>query len=189
MGLVIILLFQLWNQPSVRMLGFGKDFAGFIPDPITDLLRNPAYLKTFGQDDRSFDVLQMYAMIRSFNSTALDTQLLGLEFFEREELLSLFVLYPKIGLAYRVGSWQRWDHRDYSEFEPWLYGQEGFLGALNIGRLIKVGAEYSFSWNNEPDWIYLYKYDTLGIRQKASVTHLEWSNESGLGITITNSTN
>lgn len=182
--ILIVILFQLWTQPSVRILGFGREFAGFIPDPITDLIYNPAYLKMFGKDNLSFNGLQIYSSMKRLNSVSPDTTIVDLEFFEYKELLSLFVLYPKIGLAYRVGAWQRFDYRNYYELEPWLYGQEGFLCAFNIGKWIKLGAEYSFSWNNGPDWYNIVKYDSLNNPHEAAIVHLEWSNEGGLGIIL-----
>ncbi len=186
---LIFILFQLWTQPSVRMLGFDKEFAGFIPDPITDLIYNPAYLKTFGKADKSFNTLQIYSAMSTFNSTMLYNQNPDLEFFENKELLSLFVLYPKIGFAYRVGAWQRFDYRNYYELEPWLYGQEGFLYSLGIGKWVKLGVEYSFSWNNGPDWYNIIIYDSLDNPHEASIMHLEWSNEGGIGIILTGNNN
>ncbi len=149
-----------------------------------DLIHNPAALKMFGKESTSYNGLQIYSTMKRFNSTILDTQKVDLEFFENEELLSLFVLYPKIGLAYRVGAWQRFDCRNYYELEPWLYGQEGFLCTFNIGKWIKLGAEYNFSWNNGPDWYYIIKYDSLNNPHEAAITHLEWSNEGGAGIIL-----
>ncbi len=175
---LVIILFHLWTQPSVRILGFGREFAGFVPDLITDLIHNPATIKVFGKDSISYNGIQIYSSIKSFNSANLDTQKVDLEFFENEELLSLFVLYPKIGLAYRVGAWQRFDYRNFYELEPWLYGQEGFLYGLNIGKWVKLGAEYSFSWNNAPDRYYIIS------PCPAAITHSEWSNEGGLGIIL-----
>lgn len=181
---LVIILFQLWTQPSVRILGFGREFAGFIPDPLTDLLRNPAYLKTFRETEKNFDTPQTYFMMRSFNSTTLIEKGSELEFFENEELLSLFGLYPRIGVAGRFGAWQRVDLRSYRKYGLWPYGQSGLLYALNIGKQIKLGSEYNCSWNNGPDWIYIDIADTLGHPQSAVIIHSEWSNEIGLGIII-----
>jgi len=187
MGL-LLMVFQLWTQPSVRILGLGREFAGFIPDPITDLIYNPAYLKTFVRDQKSFDVPQTYIMMRSFNSTTLIEQKSELEFFENEELLSLFGLYPKIGVAGRFGAWQRVDIRGCLKYGLWPYGQSGLLYAFNICKWIKFGGEYNCSWNNGPDWLCISMSDTLGNPQTAEITHSEWSNEIGFGILITNNT-
>ncbi|MGB9722232.1 MAG: hypothetical protein ACPL28_12230 [bacterium] len=173
----------------MRILGFGREFAGFVPDPITDFIYNPAYLKTFGENSKSFNRLQIYSFMRFFNSMMLLQPQSDLEFFEKDELLSLFVLYPKIGLAYRIGAWQRLDERSYYKLEPWLYGQEGFLYSLNIGKWLKLGVEYNFSWNNAPDWYNIIKYDSVGNPREASIMHLEWSNEGGMGIILTDNKN
>lgn len=186
MSTIILLLFQLWNQPSVRMLGFGKDFAGFIPDPITDLIWNPAYLKTFGEGTNSYNTPQVYSMMRAFSSTTLTEQIAGMEFYENEELISMYALYPKIGLACRFGAWQRIDIRNNYERELWPYGQAGFLGSLNVGRWVKIGGEYNHSWNNGPDWFRVSIADSLGYPQAVAITQSNCSNEIGFGIILSN---
>jgi hypothetical protein len=176
---------QLWNQPSVRMLGFGRYFAGYIPDPITDLTWNPAYLKTFGEDTASYNTAQIYGMARAFNSNDLSNETAGMQFYESEELVSIYALWPKIGLAWRLGAWQRRDIRDYNNVELWPYGQAGMMGCVGITRYVKVGLEYSGSWNNQPDWISRIKMDSLGIPYDAEFSHLERSDQVGLGILLT----
>lgn len=186
MSAIILLLFQLWNQPSVRMLGFGKDFAGFIPDPITDLSRNPAYLKTFGEGTNSHNTPQVYSMMRAFSTTALAEQIPDIEFYENEELGSIYALYPKIGFACRLGAWQRMDLGTYYDYRRlWPYGQTGFLGSLDIGKWITIGTEYNCSWNTRPDSFRLGVGDSLGQLQPVHITKLVWSNEIGFGMILT----
>ena len=103
--------------------------------------------------------------------------------------MSLFALYPKIGLALRLGAWQRSDVRSYYTPELWAYGQASIMGGIGITQWVKVGVAYSASWNNKPDWIYLEKHDTLGIIQDAVLTHSEWSDQIGLGIILTDNIN
>ena len=70
--MLIVLLLQLWTQPSVRILGLGTDFAGYIPDPMTDVLRNPAYLKGFGYSyDGSHSSLQIYTVMQKYRGRGL----------------------------------------------------------------------------------------------------------------------
>jgi hypothetical protein len=171
------------------MLGFGRYFAGYVPDPITDLTWNPAYIKTLGENVDTYDTPQIYAMTRAFSTNTLANQTPNMEFYENDELMSVFALYPKIGLALRLGAWQRSDIRDYYTPELWAYGQAGILGGVGITERIKVGVEYSASWNNGPDWIYLQKLDTLGIFQDAVLTHSEWSDQIGLGIILADNMN
>lgn len=171
----------------MRILGFGRYFAGLVPDPVTDLTVNPAYLKTFGEDTNSYNTPQVYSMMRAFSTTALAEQIPDMEFYESEELVSIYALYPKIGLACRFGAWQRLDLRSlykYDKPELWPYGQAGFLGSLAVMRWVKIGAEYNYSWNNQPDWIFFAKDDSLGHSHTAAVTHSEWSNEVGFGALI-----
>jgi hypothetical protein len=181
-------IIQLWNQPSVRILGFGKEFAGFIPDQVTDLLHNPAYLKT-GKDSETHDGLQIHSMMRPFISTDLATQTSNLEFFETDELLSLFILYPKVGIGYRIGAWQRNECRSYFEVEPWLFVQQGFIYSMRIRKYFNLGIEYNFSWNNRPDRFDIVVKGTIHnwdwIERKF---RWEWSNEGGLGILLSNNT-
>ncbi len=199
MGTILLVLFQLWNQPSVRMLGFGEYFAGYIPDPITDLTFNPAYLKLFGLVSSTYDGLQIYSKLRTFRNDSLDETSCSYEFYENDELLSFYAMYPKWGIAWRVGAWQRFDARDYmvEDFEfidylapqLWLYGQEGFLISYAIHKYVSVGFEYNFSWNNQPDYYYYYTKNNLYQVELAQIYHDAWSNEIGGGFIIHNNNN
>lgn len=186
MGLITIILFHLWTQPSVRMLGFGEDFAGFIPDPITDLLRNPACLEDFGVGyEASYNSLQIHTIIQKFDeldSTYIDTT--ESHSFGTAEPLSVFLLYPKFGLGFRLGAFMRYGERNHSQLEPWLYRQDGFVGALNLSKYIKIGGEYNYSWNDTPDEYYVTVWDTLNNTYDAPIYRGQTSNEFGLGIII-----
>jgi len=186
MGL-LLMVFQLWTQPSVRILGFGREFAGFIPDPITDLIYNPAYLKEIGYGyDKTFNSLQVYMLTQTLGDTVYLESSISYLFRTggAHEPLSLLVFYPKLGLGFRVGAMWRIDERNKHYPELWLYGQEGFFGALRIGRYLKIGGEYNFSWNNQPDEYEIQEWDSLGNQYMGNINHTETSNELGFGLLI-----
>ena len=107
MGTIILLLFQLWNQPSVRMLGFGEEFVGFIPDPITDLILNPANLKDIGRDryDETFESLQIYTITQRFEESfdSVFNEDIRTFLSEVRKPLSCLIFYPKLGLGFKGG--------------------------------------------------------------------------------------
>lgn len=185
MSTIILLLFQLWNQPSVRMLGFGKDFAGFVPDPITDLLRNPAYLKEFGTCDATFNSLQIYASTRNFDKI-MDSVNYGdvRSVFDTDDQLSFIAFYPKIGIGCKMGAFTRIDERNNLNRENWLYGQKGLFGAFQLGKYLRIGGEYNYSWNDKPDKFRVQFYDTSYNLRSATISHGERSNEWAGGIII-----
>ncbi len=186
MGL-LLMVFQLWTQPSVRILGFGREFAGFIPDPITDLIYNPAYLKEIGYGyDKTFNSLQVYTLTQAVGDSLYLERSVSYLFRTggAHEPLSLLIFYPNLGLGFRVGAMWKIDERNEHYLEPWLYGQEGFFGALGIGRYLKIGGEYNFSWNNQPDEYEIREWDSLGNQYMGRINHTETSNELGFGLLI-----
>ncbi len=185
MGIVVILLVQLWSQPSVRLLGFGRYFAGYVPDPITDLTWNPAYIKTLGENVDTYNTPQIYAMTRVFNSATLIEQSQEEDLFVNEELASLYGVFPKLGLACRIGGWQRTDIRNYHYQDPWFYGQGGLLGSIRLCRWMKVGCEYSHSRNKRPDIFCNILWNTGSNPQEVTITQESGSNEFGIGIILT----
>lgn len=183
--LLCLMMIQLWNQPSVRMLGFGRHFEGFIPDPITDLMWNPASLKEFGSGyEDTFNSLQIYSIMQimgDIDSTVYPDHIKSI-FLRTAEPLALLVFYPKIGLGFRSGAFVRYDERNYSDIEQHLYGQDGFFGALNLGRFVKIGGEFNWSWNNQPDEFYVTVWDSINDEYSTTVSHWELSKEVGAGI-------
>lgn len=177
MTLLLFCLSLLWNHPSVRLLGFGQGFDHFIPDPITDIIRNPAFLKQFDYDNPLF-----YTVAQPFenvDSVYLYDRFLRLDLFETAEPLSLMLLYPKVGIGFRLGAWTRFDE---DRCAKWFYGQAGTIGAMNLGKYIKIGAEYDFSWNNQPDDRIFSPY----VYKSVCIHHYENSNEFGFGVVVGN---
>jgi len=183
MGITLLFLFQLWTQPSTRIMGFGNNFADFVPDYINDFIQNPAYLKIMNEY-AEYNFPQVYSSIRSFNSTTSTEIMSDKEFYDNDELMSIGFLYPKLGLAGRYGIWQRRTGIGYgSDGFLRLFGQAGLSGALNILKWINIGGEYNCSWNNRPDSLILITYDSLG-GYYAHISELIWSNEIGIGILL-----
>jgi hypothetical protein len=184
-GIVLILLFQLWTQPSTRILGLGNYYADYVPDRITDLLHNPAYLK-INNEDIEYCLPLIYSTLRSLNSMTLNDIMTDKEFYDNEELISFGIIYPKLGVAGRYGKWQRRTGIDFgADGYLRLFGQAGFNGAFKILKCIYIGGEYNFSWNNRPDNFILDISDSLGHQHYAFITEMVWSNEVGMGFVLT----
>lgn len=189
MAILVVFLLQLWNQPSVRMVGIGRYFEGFISDPITDLNWNPAALKNFGNKyGTTFDALQLYTMVQKIDDidSIAYPDIRKNIFLRTTEPLAFFILCPKIGLGFRTGAFIRSEQRNYSNIEQWLYGQNGFYGALNIGKYVKIGGEFNWSWNNRPDEYEVTVWDSLYNEYDATIFHSELSKEFGAGCIISN---
>lgn len=124
MSILLLFLIYLWNQPSIRILGFGREFTSYVSDPVNDILRNPAFIKNFEDTDK----INLNVFMQNFDcidSIVVPERNLQLKFFETIEPLSLIGINSQIGILTRLGAWSRYD---CFRGANWLYGRLVSLG-------------------------------------------------------------
>lgn len=183
MNMFILLLFQLWNQPSLRIFGFGEYFEGLIPDPITDLSTNPAFIKDIGEKyGGTFPTPQIYTKYQRFDD--IDSIYIANDHDQplllSTEPINIYALYPKLGIGFRSGLIIRNEQRTYDKIERWIYGENGFIVGYKINKYLQAGAEYNFSWKTSPIWYMVTVWDTLENGDVEFRDEQLWSNSRGL---------